>query len=181
MTPSIRTAAGRKFHLLKPHTTPIAIEEIAHALSQICRFTGHTRTLYSVAQHAVLVSYVVPDRFALHGLMHENAEAVLGDVSSPLKQLLPAYKPLEINVEHAMAQSLGLPDLLWDDEARAEVKHADRVLLVTEKRDLMPPDVGPDSDWPDIDPLPWTIEPLWPFMAKALFLRRYQQLTGARA
>lgn len=180
MQPTIRTSAGRSFNLLQPHTTPFGIDEIAHALSQLCRFTGHTRTHYSVAQHSVLVSYVVPDEFAMHGLMHDASEAFLGDVSSPLKQQLRAYRDIERTVEHAIAVRFGIPPLRWTSEANAAVKHADRVLLLTEQRDLMPPGDGTERDWPDVEPLPWTIEPLPAFVAKALFLRRFEQLGGVR-
>lgn len=176
MTPTIRTNAGRSFNLLQPHTTPFGIEEIAHALSHLCRFTGHTHELYTVAQHSVLVSYVVPDEFALHGLMHDAAEAFLGDVSSPLKALVRPYKDIERTVQHAIEARFGLPPLTWTSAASQAVKHADRVLLVTEQRDLMPPGDGRERDWPDVEPLPWKIEPLQPFMARALFLRRYRQL-----
>lgn len=180
MQPTIRTIAGRSFNLLQPHATPFGIEEIAHALSHLCRFTGHTRELYTVAQHSVLVSYVVPDEFAMHGLMHDASEAFMGDVSSPLKAQLRSYKDIERTVEHAIAARFGLPVLRWSSEANAAVKHADRVLLVTEQRDLMPPGDGTERDWPDVAPLPWVIEPLQPFVAKALFLRRFEQLGGVR-
>lgn len=178
MQPTILTAAGRYFDLLRPQASSFGIEEMAHALANICRFTGHTRTHYSVAQHCVLVSYVVQDEWALHGLMHEAAEPFIGDVSGPLKAQLPEYKRIEINIEAAVFQRFGL---LWPDAAVAAVKHADQVLLVTEQRDLMPP--RGDGDWSSVDgiePLPWTIEPLPSFVAKALFLRRFEQLGGVR-
>lgn len=177
MRSDIQTAAGRYFDLLQPHTNQIGIDEIAHALANICRFTGHTRVHYSVAQHSVLVSYLVPDQFAMHGLLHDAAEAFVGDVSSPLKRQLRDYKSIESRVEHAVLSRFGL----WGPDARAEVKHADLVALVTEQRDLMPP--RGDGDWSSLDgiePLPWTIEPLPNFVAKALFLRRFEQLGGVR-
>lgn len=177
MTPTIITAAGRYFDLLEPQTSRFGIDEIAHALAHICRFTGHTRVHYSVAQHSVLVSYLVPDEFAMHGLLHDAAEAFVGDVSSPLKQLLRDYKSIESRVEHAVLARFGL----WGPDARAAVKHADLVMLATEQRDLMPP--RGKAEWScleGIEPLPWTLEPLPSFVAKALFLRRFEQLGGER-
>jgi 5'-deoxynucleotidase YfbR-like HD superfamily hydrolase len=178
---TIKTSAGRYFDLLQPHSSPVGIEEIAHALSQICRFTGHTRTHYSVAQHSWLVSWVVPAEYAMAGLMHDAAEALVGDVSSPLKRELTRYKDIERNVEHALWARFGLEQLRWDGDTRRAVKQADLVLLKTEQRDLMPVDDVVWSHLEGVQPLPWTIEPLPASMAKALFLRRFEQLGGVRS
>lgn len=177
---TIKTAAGRYFDLLQPHGSPIDIDEIAHALSQICRFTGHTRTHYSVAQHSVLVSYVVADEYALAALMHDAAEALVGDVSSPLKRELPRYKDIERNVEHALWVRFNLEQLRWDGDARRAIKQADLVLLKTEQRDLMPRDDVVWSHLEGVEPLPWSIEPWSAWMAKRLFLWRFEQLGGGR-
>ncbi|MEN9628609.1 MAG: hypothetical protein RJA10_1836 [Pseudomonadota bacterium] len=180
MRTDIQTAAGRYFDLLRPGDNDFGIEEIAHALSHICRFTGHTRQHYSVAQHSWLVSWLVPAEFALHGLLHDAAEAFVGDVSSPLKRQLPVYKVIECDIENTVLGRFGLWGRCSPDSHRA-VKQADLVALVTEQRDLMPP--RGDGDWSNVDgiePLPWTIEPLPSFMAKALFLRRFEQLGGVR-
>lgn len=99
MTPHILTYTGLHFPLLKPEYFHFNILDIAHALSQLCRFTGHTSSFYSVAQHSVMVASLVPADQALAALMHDAAEAYLGDVSSPLKALLPDYKLIETNVE----------------------------------------------------------------------------------
>jgi uncharacterized protein len=180
MRSDIQTAAGRYFDLLAPQDNVFGIEEIAHALSNMCRFTGHTRVHYSVAQHSWLVSWLVPAEFAMHGLLHDAAEAFVGDVSSPLKRQLPMYKMIEGDIERTVFARFGIWGLCNRDSHQA-VKHADLVALVTEQRDLMPP--RGDGDWSALDgiePLPWTIEPLPSFMAKALFLRRFEQLGGVR-
>ena len=89
------TTTGRQFWPASPDPEQIQIEDIAHALSNLCRFGGHTREFYSVAQHSVLVSQNVPDDLRLVGLMHDATEAYCGDMIRPLKNVLPEFKELE--------------------------------------------------------------------------------------
>jgi hypothetical protein len=88
--PYIVTYTGRRFHFLDPKIDEISIEDIAHALSNVCRFTGHTKRFYSVAEHSCLVSALCDNR--LEGLLHDASEAYMSDLSSPLKMLVPDYK-----------------------------------------------------------------------------------------
>jgi len=179
--PQILTASGRYFDFLSPDPESIVIEDIATALSRICRFTGHTKQFYSVAQHSVLVSYLAPQELALQGLLHDASEAYLGDVSSPLKQLLPDYKVIERRVERAILERFGLPFPL-----HPSIKEADVRALVTERRAFMP---EPIDCYRVTDAVAWSwtdgveAEPARPRYAftpegaREMFLARYEELT----
>lgn len=171
MKPWIQTAGGKQFFLDRPRSEDVDIDDIAHALSRLCRFTGHVRRFYSVAQHSVLVSYVCDPADALVGLLHDATEAYIGDVSSPLKSLLPEYRVIEGRVWAAVAERFGLPA-----ELPESVKHADAVLLATEKRDLLGPPPASWGQWPD--PLDVVIEPWSSDWARRDFLARFQELTA---
>jgi 5'-deoxynucleotidase YfbR-like HD superfamily hydrolase len=176
MSAEIQTISGRYFSLETLEANIIDIKEIAHALSHICRFTGHVRNFYSVAQHSVLVSQAVPHHLALHGLLHDAAEAYLGDVSRPLKMLLPDYKAIERRVESRVWRFFGLPD-----ELPTEVAQVDDILLVTERRDLLP-DNG--DEWPSlkhVTPSEQRIVPWAPEYARLMFVFRFEELMAERA
>lgn len=175
MNPTILTVSGNYFNFLRPEAADFTIEDIAHALSNICRFTGHVKSFYSVAQHSVLVSRLVPAEHALAGLLHDAAEAFLGDVSSPLKMLLNDYKEIERCVEKEVLGRFGL-----SSDLHPEVKHADLRALATEKRDLMA--IGASEEWSvlnGVTPDLAAVVPLSPGAAYHLFMGRFSALTDA--
>lgn len=176
MTPTILTIEGEYFDFTSPETSKYSIYAIAHALAHICRFGGHTRKFYSVAQHCVMLSYIVPPEHALAGLLHEAGEPFAGDMPAPLKMLLPEYKAIEKNIEACVLERFGL-----DRTLPACIKHADYVMLATEQRDLMNNRSGEVwSSTNGIQPLAQKIRP-WPiWWARLRFIWRYKQLTRAR-
>jgi hypothetical protein len=161
---------------LEPRAKDIVIEDIAHALARICRFGGHVAvdSVYSVAQHSVLVSKACREEHALLGLLHDASEAYIGDVIRPLKILLKGYKEIERRWELAIGEALGLGDALAS--LPADVKEADLRLLATERRDLLAD--GPGHRRWDLNapPLVARIVPWSVPAAKRAFLARYERL-----
>lgn len=173
VSPWIQTYSGRRFCPTNPNPDAIVIQDIAHSLSMQCRFSGHCRKFYSVAQHCVLVSYLCDSADAFWGLLHDASEAYLVDLPRPLKHSgeFNAYKVFEARMQAAICKRFGLPEV-----EPISVKNADKLLLYTEARDLM----GPlHADWQnEVDPLPFKIDPLSQQDAKNLFMKRFYELMG---
>jgi uncharacterized protein len=171
----IRTFSGRKFRVLDARPVDVHIEDIAHALSLQCRFVGHVKTFYSVAQHSVLVSRFCPPEHALYGLLHDAAEAFLGDMSAPLKHQpeMSKYRTAEKHVMAAIGERFGLTI-----KEPQEVKDVDRRMLLTEARDLL--SGGVEGWYTEYKPFIWTVHPWVSERAEREFLHRYDELTGQR-
>jgi uncharacterized protein len=170
--PTILLASGEYFDFLDPASCAFDIEDIAHGLSHICRFAGHCREFYSVAQHSVYVSQIVPPEHAFAGLMHDAAEAFVGDVAKPLKDLLSEYRNIENSVEAALLARFNIATPL-----HPSIKEADIVMLATEQQQLM----RNRDDWEYCrgrKPADIEITPMPPREARAFFLQRYAELAA---
>lgn len=171
----IQTFTGLSMFPLDPRLEEITIEDIAHALSNICRFTGHVRTFYSVAEHSVRVSWACEIENAMWGLLHDASEAYLSDISRPMKRTSDfgkLYMEAEQVLMSTICAKFGLPP-----ECPADVKLSDNRMLVTEKRDLL----GPcNRQWEKQDvavkPYEGRIIPQSPETAERLFLERFRQI-----
>lgn len=177
----ILTRSGRKFDLANPTADMVDPTDIAHSLSMQCRFNGHTRSYYSVAQHCYLAADLVPAEHQLAALLHDATEAYVGDMVRPLKEAMRdcaryhgtscMYEVTEARVWEAICQRFNL-----DPALPASVKHADLVALATEKRDLMPEHPEP---WPclaGIEPIAPRIDPWQPSYAAIHYHHRLLQL-----
>lgn len=166
------TASGGKFWPLDPRADEVRIEDIAAALSKICRYGGHCRWHYSVAQHSVYVSHRVPAEFALIGLLHDATEAYCADVPRPLKKDLAGYAQIESRIWLAIAERFGLPCHIPE-----EVHAGDDAVLVAEMQQLLVRD--PDWKLPNVEPAKVTVSMWTPHQAQDAFLRRFHELRAA--
>lgn len=184
----IQTYGGHAFDLMLQPAGQLRIEVIAHHLARICRFAGATREHYSVAQHCVHVSELVPSRLARRGLLHDAHEFALGDTPGPLLALLRFHVNGVKSVvdyyrdqtDRAIAKAFHVDYPIMTHE----ISRADLLMLAAEKRDLLEPEPQP---WPGLDrvdakelaAIP-TITP-WPFeVAKARFLEVFDMPGGAQ-
>ena len=172
----IRTFTGRKLYWDRVEEHDYVIDDIAHALAMKCRWSGHTKRFYSIAQHSVFVSAHVPQRQQLEGLLHDAAEAYMPDFPSPLKWYLldhgfTAIKDIEKRVQACIEKKFDLnPD-------HKIIKVADTLALSTEHRDLLP--AGEEAKWMG-EAAPYFLDPVGPEVAERRFLSRYEWIVGTR-
>lgn len=184
--PWILTASGRKFFYLSDDPDQFNVEDMASALSRVCRYGGHLSEkyaddIYSVAQHSVYVYWLLlktgaPTRVLPWAIAHDMPEAYWTDVPSPLKSLLPNYKQMENNSAGILRKRFGIP---YDEEVEHYVKWADMQVLYAESRELtsIPSELWDDGiqsefTLEDIDPHFCTWRPL---MARKMFLSAYEE------
>lgn len=162
---SIQTYSGLYFDVLDPQESLVRLEDIAHSLSNTCRFNGHCRNFYCVAQHSILVAFLLSydmnvndPNILLAAMLHDAHEAYLGDMVRPIKE--SAYltedgidgwcpwRELEANIQRVIDSSFGVDRT---EEAVELIKHADNMALAIEARDL----VTGSPRWPGLpEPIP---------------------------
>ena len=190
----ITTNSGKPVMPLDPKVDDIVIEDIAHALGMICRWAGHSRTFYSVAEHSLRVGEVCRNlgevmgmsetellELEMLGLMHDATEAYVGDIPRPLKSQyrivtprgVETFREVEAHLYGVIEQALGLPEMT---ERYAEIVHtADNIVLATEARDIAH-EVSLKHEVDAQEPLEGTIKPFDWNMARIGFLIRYAEL-----
>lgn len=141
MTVLISLPKGKYIDLLDPDPSVIEIEEIAHRLSNICRWLGGTKYHYSVAQHSSIICDLVPKDIAMQALLHDATEAYMGDLVTPLKVHFPDFAKMEDNLWAAIADKFGLPR-----ELDPRIRAADKRIGLTEKKYLLGPGPAYHSD-----------------------------------
>lgn len=165
------TYTGKRVFPGDPRPEDFCIEDVAHGLSLMCRFGGQCRTFYSVAQHSVLVSQICTEA-PFEGLMHDADEGVgMLDCIRPLKILLPDYQKIQSNFMAAICKKFRLPTKFHE-----QVKWADNVLLMTERRDLIcvhEESWDPENKYPPLKQriIPWSHK-----KAEREFLKRFKEL-----
>lgn len=190
----ILTATGRAIDMAMPVPAQVDVMDIAWALAQLPRFTGHCLRPYSVAEHSLLVTEICERETDMRpeglmaALLHDAAEAYMGDCNSPLKHLLGnAWHALERRHQQAIHTALDVPVVSL--MARQAIKHADLVALATERRDLMPAHGAGEQPWHclrDIEPCSWVqlrrpelTQHGWEFW-RDRFLDKFHELAFAR-
>ncbi len=171
----MQTFSGRKFYPLDPRAAEIVIQDIAHGLAMTCRFGGHSKRFYSVAEHCVIVSMFVAPAYAREALLHDSAEAYVGDMIRPLKHTarMGEFRAVEAAIELAVHERFGI---LSTPESHAAVKEIDDRIIVDEIAALM-------SDPPmylerhkNVPPLGAHIAGLNPAHAEHVFVSRFLEL-----
>ena len=130
----METYTGRYINPLDPNKNDICIRDIAHHLSYSCRFNGACSKFYSIAQHSILVSILVPNEYALEALLHDAAEAYTSDIVRPLKWRLPEIVVVENLIANKIGKKFGLAHNYKD---LITIKRADDIALSAEAYYLM--------------------------------------------
>jgi hypothetical protein len=181
----IGTHTGTKFWPLEPFVTEIYIADIAHSLARQCRFNGHCKPFYSVAEHSIEVSCQVPLEFALWGLLHDAAETYLSDIVRPLKSrcvysvpdcgiiTAKTYRECEEELLEAVALRFGLVRPMPD-----EIGFADDRMLATERQQLFDERQPHWDGLNGVEPYPIVLRCMECGLVEKMFLLRFEELIG---
>lgn len=166
------TYSGTPFDLANPDPESVVPLDIVVTLSRMERWSCHCRTTYTVGQHSILASYLVPPRFALAALLHDATETYTGDINRPLRFLLgPVFERIEATIAWAICQRFSLETLM-----PPEVRAVDERLLATERRDLL----APNDVLCYAEPYTMSIFPWGRRATLRAFVNRFEELTGQR-
>jgi len=167
----MQTYTGKRFFPMDPSVKDVDIVDIAHALAMTCRYGGHTKQFYSVAQHSVLVAGKATPHDALRALMHDAAEAYTGDLIRPIKKdpNMRAFEWVENMIERAICAKFDLPYPLMNPA----IKRLDNRILLDERDQVMAPC---EHEWtiPEGEPLGVKIEQWSPEVAREKFLNAFE-------
>lgn len=178
----IETFTHKYIHPFEPKPELICLEDIAHALSQQCRFSGHTSRFYSVAEHAWLCSQYAPTHLAAEALMHDAAEAYLIDIPRPLKLYVhffisDARQFSYYEAEERLLAMIGQKYELKLHPQSLTVTKLDNALLIREYLVLMNANLPPGLvGVPPLEMPKETITGWLPSVAKGKFLERAHEL-----
>lgn len=179
---TIRLFSGAYLDLVDPDPWAISLRDISHPLSNICRFGGQCDRFYSVAEHSVACMERARDEglsreVQLACLMHDAAEAFVGDVVKPLKNLIaPLYEPIERGIEDAIATAFGV-----DFESTFDHwKRIDRMMLIAERRSLFRPDAVAWAGENEVERIDYVALCWYPQFARVAFEDRFSQLKAKR-
>lgn len=174
MSTWIQTYTGKKFEALSPTEDMIDINDIAHALSLMCRYNGHVKRFYSVAEHSVLLSTKASVPNQLCALLHDGSETYIADIARPIKPSLKNYKKIEDGIMTVVAKKYGFS---WP--VPEEVQQLDNRILIDEKEQLLGPSPEAWDDWANGMPrLGVQVGMMNSLQAEDAFLRRFWELGG---
>jgi len=174
-----QTYTGGAFDLLSPRAEDVSIQDIAHSLSNLCRYNGHSLRHYSVAEHSVLVATYAQAVLhkspveILHALLHDAGEAYTGDIATPMKEAVPALRPFLKKIDAVVLGAFGLPPEKpeWLDEVDRRIRHDEKAYIMSK------------------EPADWGLDPAGPLgvivqcwdagFAERTFLVAYQNLKQA--
>jgi len=169
----IETFTGVQFYPFDPREDEINITDIAHALSLQCRFNGHCKIFYSVGEHCIRVSKIVPAEYKLGALLHDAGEAYLSDIPRPIKKFFSEWEKIEAKIMHVLFKKYGIQY----DYHHKIIGNADNIIGMTEVRDIMPHKVRYEYDE---KPLNEKIHPIRPDLVEEGFLTLFKEYSNGR-
>lgn len=174
---TIRLRSGIYLDLADPQLDQITLDDIAGGLSKLCRFGGQIETFYSVAEHCVHCAEQaeldgLPIETQIACLMHDAAEAFIGDMVKPLKIMMPEYKAVEENVESVIRIKFGIDGFANSDH----VRKIDHEMLIAERCALFTADKVEWAGESQVRKIDRKLHCLPPSLAESWFMRRAKLL-----